>query len=369
MIFLTKLRRYFMLAASISIIFTACTEDPGVTDTNDNFDAQVLICNEGMFPEGSGSVSVFDRDKNTVVNNIFQTINNRSLGNIVQSVTVHNDRAYIVVNNANKVEVVKSNTFESVASIESPAIGLPRYFLGISATKGYLTQWGANGLDGSIAVIDLENNTVTNTIALDAGAERLLLKGNEVWVVCRGGFNVSNKVFVIDSSTDAITHSISVGDNPNSIVQDIDGNMWVSCGGQKVYDYSTFELDTSLSTQAHLMQINSTSYTVTQDFTFSELANSITDLNIDAAGTILYYNYGFGVYQHDINSEQIGNAPIIEAGFYGLGLDKANAVLYASDPIDYASNGSVIRYQTDGTAIDTLAVGVIPNGGFYFGNP
>ncbi|MFT6027872.1 MAG: hypothetical protein ACI8P5_002146, partial [Bacteroidia bacterium] len=36
-------------------------------------------------------------------------------------------------------------------------------------------------------------------------------------------------------------------------------------------------------------------------------------------------------------------------------------LVYISDAGDFNSNGSVYRYQADGTPVDTFAVGVIPS--------
>ena len=75
--------------------------------------------------------------------------------------TEHNDKYYIVVNNSSKIEIVNKTDFVSTGVIEG--LAQPRYFLGIDNQKAYVSQWGANGLDGSLAIIDLSDNSVTKT--------------------------------------------------------------------------------------------------------------------------------------------------------------------------------------------------------------
>ena len=90
---------------------------------------KVYIVNEGGFGIGNGSVSYYDVMADTVYNNIYQTANGVPLGDVVQSVFVHGDTTYICVNNSNKVEVVKTSTFESIAQIE---VANPRYAVAIN---------------------------------------------------------------------------------------------------------------------------------------------------------------------------------------------------------------------------------------------
>ena len=51
--------------------------------------------------------------------------------------------------------------------------------------------------------------------------------------------------------------------------------------------------------------------------------------------------------------------------FYGLAVDPANSDDYVADAIDYSQPGVVYRFRQDGTAVDTIRVGVTP-GAFCF---
>ena len=54
--------------------------------------------------------------------------------------------------------------------------------------------------------------------------EQLAVVGSRLFVTNGGG----NTVTVINTTTDAVESTITVGDGPNSVVADRDGNVWVA---------------------------------------------------------------------------------------------------------------------------------------------
>ncbi|MEA3316518.1 MAG: hypothetical protein U9R54_01010 [Bacteroidota bacterium] len=125
---------------SLAIIFFASSCDNDDNVIKGEFVNGVFISNEGNFGAGNGSISFYSVKGDSVSNNIFSKLNNRPLGDVVQSVKVFDNNAYIVVNASNKVEVVKYNDFVENGVITE--LSQPRYFAGISSDKAYVTQWG-----------------------------------------------------------------------------------------------------------------------------------------------------------------------------------------------------------------------------------
>src|SRR4051812_14357412 len=65
------------------------------------FSSGVLITNEGTFGHGNGSVSYYNPATGETQQDLFGAKNNqKQLGDVVQSVTIDGDLAYIVVNNS-----------------------------------------------------------------------------------------------------------------------------------------------------------------------------------------------------------------------------------------------------------------------------
>ncbi|MGB1207286.1 MAG: DUF5074 domain-containing protein [Chitinophagales bacterium] len=359
-------KNYLLVILAILGTFTACESTDDEDEDIITYNEGVLISNEGPFDggAGTGSISFFNKVESSIENNVFETVNNRPLGNVVQSVSLHNDNTYIVVNNANVVEVVEAETFKSTGVIEG--LALPRYFMGIDNNKAYVSQWGEGGVAGSIAVIDLTTNTITKTIATDAGAEHMLRVGNEVWVACSGGFGSANSIEVINTESDELTQSITVGFNPNSLQLDANNKVWAVCNGNTVYD-ADWNVDEAASTVGSLSRIDAATYDLESNLAFGSIYGSPSNLVINSENNMLYYIYNGKVFQHDIDASSLNETAFIAKSFYGLGFDSEGNYLFATDAKDFISRGYVFRYNAATAAIvDSMQAGVIPNDGFSF---
>ncbi|MDZ7615126.1 MAG: hypothetical protein U5K51_16615 [Flavobacteriaceae bacterium] len=96
-----------------------------------------------------------------VSNDVFKTENNADLGNIVQSMHLAGDKAYIVVNNSNKVVVADRNTMKTITEMKGINVESPRYFVSHNG-KGFLSNWGDpnNPSDDFISVVDLNSDQI-----------------------------------------------------------------------------------------------------------------------------------------------------------------------------------------------------------------
>ncbi len=354
---------FYLTFLATAITFTGCKKDdpepeptPGVAGATE-YTNGVFITNEGPFGSGTGTVSFYSRGSGGVHNDIFEAKNGYPLGNIVQSMEIYNSKAYIVVNNAGKVEVANGNTFAAEGSITG--FTYPRYFLGINSSKGYVTEWGSSGIAGAVKIVDLTTKTVTGTITTGKGAEGMVLAGSKVYVACGGGFDNDSVVTVINAVTNGIITNIAVGANPKSIKMDASGKIWVLCSGKWDPTY------TILISPAKLMRIDTATNSVDLTLPFASPTSQPSNLVVNSGKTVLYYCYNGSVYPQDYSVATLSGSPVINRSFYGLGIDPATNYFYGSDAVDFSSNGKVIRYNASAVLVDSLAVGVIPEG-FYF---
>lgn len=124
---------------SASFIFSSCSSDDNDGGPAGEFASGVFVVNEGNFQDADGSITHYNSGNGTATQAIYNTTNNGAiLGDVVQSMSISGDLAYLVVNNSNKVEVVNANTFESEYTITD--VSLPRYFTTFNG-KGYITEW------------------------------------------------------------------------------------------------------------------------------------------------------------------------------------------------------------------------------------
>ena len=137
-------------------IFSSCQKTITYPDIEDSFDADngYFVTNEGAFFGGNGSVTYVSEDGD-VFQDIFENANGFKLGNTVQSMSIINNKAYIVENGSGSVTVARADSMTYIASITAIS---PRYITQVSTDKAYITDWGIDG----VQVVDLNTNTTSD---------------------------------------------------------------------------------------------------------------------------------------------------------------------------------------------------------------
>lgn len=347
------MKKLLLLTLSV-IFFISCSSDdgnqpePGPPGTYEN---GILITNEGPFVNGTGTVSFIPEDFSDVKQEIYRTVNGKDLGNIVQSMGFHNDNAYIVVNNSQKIEIVNRYSFESLDSITT-GIEYPRYFVSNNALTGYVSNWGDpnDNNDDFIAVIDLRDNDVATTIPVSFGPDKMVFENGNLYVAHPGGFGQNNLISVI--SGNSLQTTITVGDVPNAMVSK-DGILYVLCGGNPQF--------TGNETPGSLVKIDLSNNQIIETLTFGdeEHPSGLTE----EAGN-LFYNLNGKVYKLAASSNTLPGTPIVDGFFYAIEANEGK--LYATDAGDFISNGKLLVFDlATNQEIQNITVGIIP-GGIYF---
>lgn len=319
-----------------------------------------FIVNEGGFGNNNSSLSFFDRGLQKVTNNIFEAKNARPLGDQAQSATEFEGRLYVVVQNSGKVEVINSDDFSSVATI-TDGLQSPRYFLGVSSTKGYVSDWGSDGLTGTIKVIDLNSLKVTSTIAVGKGTNHMILKDNKVYAANSGGFGRDNRVAIIDPSTDKVSQYITVGDNPVKLQVDATGNLWVGSAGFLAFN-PDFSIDTKNSTGSSISKINSENKELIRFSYLVPTYGTISALEINKGGNTLYYIYDNAIYSLTTDANVVPARPFIAKGYYGISVDPFDDSIIACYAPNFSGPGKIDIYNPGGGLLSSFDVGIAPNG-------
>jgi DNA-binding beta-propeller fold protein YncE len=343
---------YFLPIFAILLLIAGCDKNNEIKPAGE-FSNCVFIINEGPFSAGTGTISAFDRDSLRVTPDLFETINGRPLGNIVQSLTVFNEKAFIVVHKANKIEVVNQTDFKSVATING--LALPRYFIGLNQNRGYVSCW-----DSSVKVINLTDYSVLASITTDSGPDEMVLAGDYLFVINSGGLGNDSTVTVISTNDQEAVDRIVVGDNPYGIKKDVEGKIWVLCSG---IGWNGFPKPGD--SPGKLVCIDPVNHEIIKEFNFPDTLKHPNNLTINGTGDTLYYNHPAGIFTFPVSGTSLNAQPLIPGNtlYYGLGYDPVEKMIYVADALDYAQNGWVYRYlASDGTPIDSLQVGILPNG-------
>lgn len=319
----------------------SCKETIEVTAIN----TDVLIINEGNFGGNPGSISLYQSLTNTVTNDVFFQNNSVSIGNVAQSAYQIDNKAYIVINNSNKIEVIDINNFSSLNTITG--FNSPRYFLPIDNNTAYVTDLFSN----SIQIVDLISNTISGSISVGGWTEELLLHNDTVYVCDM----TNDNLLIINPNNNMLIDSVKVGESPNSVVVDNNNKLWIMCSGG---------INSSLP---KLIKFDPHTRTIEATFTFSSISESPGNLKINTAKDQLYF-INSSVYKININDNSLPLSPFIPNNgkiFYEIGINPINEEIYLSDPIDYNQNGTILRYSSTGELLNQFEVGLIP-GHFLF---
>lgn len=349
------MKKILGLSIFILLTFCSCSKD----DTTDNDQVKytngVFVTNEGTYINGTGTLSFISNATGQITDNVFSSANDgQVLGNILNSMTIVEDKAYLIINNAAKIVVANAQTMKYITSIEG--IDQPRYLVAANNLKAYVSYWGVDGLSGGIAVIDLMNNTIVKKIDLGAGPEKMIIKGNVLAVCMSGGFGRANTIQYLSIDTDELIDTFEVLDNPNSLFYDSNDNLWVLNGGFTDY------LDPNNTTDGVLLRIDRFG-----NHKSISVLNGSSDLEVDISANKAYFLNADGVYQIDISAEDITTSLIFasQSYYYGMSLDADNDVIYLMDAKDFNSNGDVLKINTQGELLNSYTTGIIPNNCYF----
>ncbi|MEE9189304.1 MAG: hypothetical protein V3U16_00860, partial [Candidatus Neomarinimicrobiota bacterium] len=147
------------------------------------------------------------------------------LGDVGQSITYHDNKLYVVVNNSHVIRVFNiSGDISFDTNIELPNAS-PR-FLTINENYGYVSCWNLN----AILKFDLNNISGTpDTIPIPGKPEEMLIDGNNLYVslVLKQDWTSGDQVLKISLDDHNIERSFPVVPGPGSLVVH-KGNLYVS---------------------------------------------------------------------------------------------------------------------------------------------
>jgi hypothetical protein len=350
-------QRLILMAIGFIFLYSCRSNTPA--STSSIYDNGVFIAEQGNFMNGTGTLSFLNKANNTLSKDIFNIKNGFAIGNVLQSVNVINDIGYLVVNNANKV--VTFSTVDLKYNTTINGLISPRYIQKVTAQKAYISEWGDSSSDGAVRVLDLTTNQISKRIKVGNGAEQILVYGNRAYVTCVGGLGNSDSMAIINIDFDTLVGKIAVGANPEGIVQDADNNIWILCKGKWNANFS------ALATTGSIVRYNTFTNKIDKTFMLASVYSQPTGLCLNKNKNRMYYSYDGGLWFLDNTATALRPVPFIYGNMYSVGVDPNTNIIYTGDAKDFASNGLVRRFDEYGGLIDSFSVGIIP-GDFHFRN-
>jgi len=305
------------------VLLNSCGEDEPIVEPKGVYENGFFVLNEGIMTQGNASITYISNDINNIEQSVFKGVNGINLGDVAQSMFTHEDKAYIIVNNSDKVEVVNRYTMEKITTIQSAEIKNPRYMVEYDG-KGYLSTWGVpeNESDDKIIIIDLATDNIIGSIEIGFVPNEMVVVGNKLYVEIQGWYSVftENKIDVVNLDNNTVVKTIEVGAFPNAIV----------AYANDVYVLSTNRLDViSTSTDAITKTLNFLEF----DYP-SHLTNN---------GNDFYYTIGTNVLKWNNAEENLPTDNEFEIGKNIYNLTIKDEMLYVNHFEDYATAESKLN--------------------------
>lgn len=311
----------------------------------------LFICNEGNFQYGNATLSFYDAATNKVENEVFFRANGIKLGDVAQSMTVYDNKGWIVVNNSHVIFAIDLNSFKLIGLIEN--LTSPRYIHFINDEKAYVTQlW-----DNRIFIVNPKRYEITGYIqvpdmTMESGStEQMVQWGKYVYCNC---WSYQNRIIKIDTENDEVVDQLKVGIQPTSLVLDKYGKMWtVTDGG---YEGSPYGYEAP-----SLSKIDAATFTIEKQWKF-KLGDAPSEVQLNGERDKLYW-INNDIWAMDVTATRVPVRPFLEyhnTKYYGLTVNPKNGDVYVADAIDYQQQGMIYRYSPEGKLIDEFYVGIIP---------
>jgi YVTN family beta-propeller protein len=229
--------------------------------------------------------------------------NGLALGVFVQSMYLYQDKAYVCVDNAGKLNVMDANTFKQLAAI---SLQQPNSMVADGNT-GYVTEW-ANVTDynnppkGNVAFIDLQTNSLITRVTTDGALPRdIRFLNGRLYVIN----SAENSIAIINVTNRRLERKVITGDSPNSMVFDRNNNLWVLCGSFG-------------GTNAVLIRYSVNGDNLTEQSRFGFSTSDASRLIVNSAGDRLYYNFNGSVFSQSITATSLSTTPFLNRDFMEL---------------------------------------------------
>lgn len=340
---ITKLLQ--LLFATVLLFNISCSNDDDNTLPVITYENGFLIANEGNFGKPNAEVTFVSRDLTFSQNSIFSKNNNgNQLGDVLQSVAFNGDKAYLLLNNSNKIQVVNRYTFKSTGTI-TEQIDQPRY-VAVTTNNVYVTNDKYQGAK-YVSIYKSSDLSFVKKITFTDAVERIVEAGGNIFVQ-NASFGFGNKITYINTSNNEIQSVITLPNGNINRTISYNGNVYVIASG---------------TTDSYIYQISNTG-NITKTTTLTGIANA-TNLQID--GGKYFFSSANKVYSMVMTSTTTPTTPIFTAvdggQYYTLyGFSVVDGKIFTSDVKNFTEDSEITVYTTSGSKIKSFTTGKGSNG-------
>lgn len=342
--------------------------DYEVVDTPSDADANpvgMYVLNEGNYGSNKAQLDYFSFRTSTYIRDIYTDYNPdvvKGLGDAGNDVQVYDGKLFVVVNNSHKVEILGANSVKRIAKVDVPNCRFIAFDGYNAYVTSYVTKTPSTEPDkkGAVYRIDLNTYKITGEVSVGYQPEQLVIKGGKAYVANSGGFRAGydNTVSVVDLASMSVDYTIEVVPNLQKMLEDENGNLWVS----------------SFSGKLSCLKAKDGKYALASsiDFPVSSMAYYKGELYLIGTAYDANYKATYSYAKVNVNTGAVSSDKIITDGSdasvkapYAISVNPSNGDIYIADSPDFTSSGTLFCYTNAGKLKWSVRTGNIP-GHFAF---
>ncbi|MFA6456771.1 MAG: DUF5074 domain-containing protein [Bacteroidota bacterium] len=332
------------------ITLIGCSKDPVASSQGNSLSTKgVYILNEGGYTKSNSSLSFFLPDSHQLYSDVFFAANKRPLGDVANDIVLFGNKAFIVLNNSDKIEIISTDTHASLGTINLPGDN-PNKIVIFNSSKGYIT----NQYKGTVTAFNPTTyGILKQNISVGLNPQGMVVANGKVFV-CNSGYGSDSTVSVIDPAVDSVVATITVAKSPTDIAVDSDGDIVVVCNG--FTDYSGAGKDTPVNVT--FIDPSTLAVKATIELSLGQYGHP-GELALSDKG------YGFTIVQYGVIKFNTKTHSLISPNFilrsaYSIAVDNVTDRIYLGDAKNYSTPGMVYVHEKDATTVDSISVGIIP---------
>ena len=312
----------------------------------------------------TSSLSFYSLNTKQITADQYQTANGQTLGQTGNDIEIYGSKMYIVVTNANVVDIVNPKTGKLIkqdsllnSTIATPWYNYQKQPRNIAFYKGsaYISCY-----DGTVAVMDTLTLSIKATIALPGSFyQEGLVVANDKLYVADTDFGITNTVSVISLKTNKEIKKITVIPDPVSLAADSYGNVYVL--SSYTDDFQSYNIS-----PGGLTIIDSKTDNVKPNPVPGTGQIEKSSIPITVNGDLVYYATGdnkIAVYnaktQAPISTSFVTDGTAIQFP-NSIAVNAATGEVYIGDAKDRISNGSIDVFDKTGKLEYAFATGINP---------
>ena len=365
---------HLTIALLLLLHFSSCRDDEFVFPSQDNTvdipntNSSIkgfYLLNEGNMGMNRASIDYYDYTTGIYTQDLYAAKNPtvvKELGDVGNDIAVYGSKLYAVINCSNYIEVMDATTTKHLAEIEVPNCRN----LAFSKGKAYISSYAskvnqANAGEGFVAEIDTTTFTITRKVTVGYQPEGMVIHNNKLYVANSGGYRAPNydrTVSVVDLTSFQVIKSIDVAINLSKMVIDREGDLYVSSRGDYLdVPSKLYVIDTNTDKVKHTIDVPISNMCLVNDSLYyvSTAYSQRTKKNTVSYGIL------------NTKTDQVITNTLITDGTeqeimipYGLAVHPQTKEFIITDAQNYVSSGYVYYYAADGTLKWKVLAGNIP---------